>query len=371
MNKTIKKLALMALVVPFFFTSCSSDDSNPPTPTPTPTPPGSRGAYENGVFILNEGNGNLSTASITFIPNDNGLLAQDIFRTENPDAEEIGTFLQNIFFDDNNAYIISGQADAITVVNRYTFKYVATVSENLTNPRYGVVSEGKAFVTNSGDFSATGGFVTVIDLSDYSTQKIELNTTAERIIEKDGKVYVSNGYFGDGNTITIIDAKTTNVDYTIDLGTGNVPSNLDQKDGFLYLSTSKSVMDDNWVTTYSDPMILKVDMSNNEVSPKTLDESIKNPKNLTIENDVIYFTSSTSVYSLPLSDFDNDNVEPNKVFEYTSGAMYGFAVGNGRIYVADAPNFSSDGEVQVYSLSGDLQAKHPVGVGPNGFYFND
>jgi len=357
MNRTIKKLALMALVVPFFFTSCSSDDSNPVEP---------RGAYDNGVFVLNEGNSNPSTASITFI-SDNGTVEQDVFRNVNPNAEEIGTYLQNIFFDENNAYIISGQADAVTVVNRYTFKYVATVSGNLTNPRYGVVSEGKAFVTNSGDFSATGGFVTVIDLSDYSTEKIELNTTAERIIEKDGKVYVSNGYYGAGNTITVIDGQTATVEETIDLGTGNTPSSIDKKNNFLYAVTSK---------LSSSSKIHKINMENNEiVSQKILHDSISGPKHLTIDDDVIYFTNTTDVYSISLKKFDNNTVNPDNIFSYDStsqwGAMYGFAVGNGRIYVADAPNFSSDGEVHVYSLSGDLQAKHPVGVGPNGFYFND
>jgi len=369
MNKTIqtiKKLALMALFVPFFFTSCSSDDNNNPVSVDP------RGDYHNGVFVLNEGNSNLTTASIMFI-SDKGSVARDIFRAENSNAEDIGTFLQNIFFDDNNAYIVSGQANLVTIVDRYTFKYITTVSENLDNPRYGVVSEGKAFVTNSGDFSTPEGFITVINLSDYSTQKITLNTTAERIIEKDGKVYVSNGYFGNGNSITVIDAKTASVEEdTIDFGTGNTPSTITEKNGFIYAVTSKSETDQNWVTTYWEPMIHKINLNDNTVTPKSLNESIENPKNLTIENDVIYFTSSTSVYSLPLSDIDNTNVEPNKIFTYTTdGSMYGFSIKNNKIYIADVPDFSSNGKIYIYSLNGDLEATHTAGIGPNGFYFND
>jgi len=355
MNKTIKKLALMALFVPFFFTSCSSDDNNNPV---TPEP---RGTYDNGLFVLNEGNSNPATASITFISND-GMVEQDIFRTVNPNAEPIGSYLQNIFFDENNAYIVSGSANSVTVVNRYTFEYVATISENLTNPRYGVVSNGKAFVTNMLNYPEVGGFVTVINLSDYSTEKIDFGSTrTERIIEKDGKIYVSNGQFGIGNTVTVIDAETNNIGDPINLGEGNNISTIDQKDNFMYVLTSNNIR--------------KINLNDLEiVGTKTFPVTITNPRHLNIENDVIYFTSSTSVYSLPLDDFENNSVEPNQVFSYTStsefGAMYGFAVEDGKIYVADAPDFSSAGSVYIYSLNGTLQATHTAGVGPNGFYFN-
>jgi len=82
MNKTIqtiKKLALLAFMLPLFIVSCSSDDSNPPAPNPDPVTP--RGTYDNGLFVLNEGNSNPATASITFISND-GRVEQDIFRIE-------------------------------------------------------------------------------------------------------------------------------------------------------------------------------------------------------------------------------------------------------------------------------------------------
>jgi len=51
--------------------------------------------------------------------------------------------------------------------------------------------------------------------------------------------------------------------------------------------------------------------------------------------------------------------------------MYGFAVNNNKIYVAEGGDFSSDSEVYVYSLTGALLDTFSAGVGPNGFYFND
>jgi|GEM_PF-201223 len=383
MNKTvqtIKKLSLLVFMLPFFIVSCGSDDSSPtPNPNPTPTPPNpnpptSSGDYENGVFVLNEGNSDPATASVTFISADGTTVEQDIFRAVNPNAEEIGTFLQNIFFDDDNAYIISGSANSVTIVNRYTFEHIATVSENLTNPRYGVVSEGKAFVTNGMDWSS--GSVTVINLSDYSTSVIPFSSIlTERIIEEDGKVYVSNGLFGVGNSVSVIDAKTSAVQTMINLGT-DTPETIDEENGFLYVLTSSS----GGSSSGGSSKIYKINTANNQtVSQKILHDSIVGPRHLTIEDDVIYFTNSSNqkghVYSLPLNDFENNNINPSSVFSYDSnslyGIMYGFAVENGKIYVADASNFSSGGNVYIYSLNGILQATHPAGIGPNGFYFND
>jgi len=351
--KTIKKAALLAFAIPLFFTSCSDDDNSGGYT--------SQGEFENGFFVLNEGNSSLSTASVTFIGND-GRVEQDIFRTINPDADEIGTWLQNIFFDENRAFIVSGQANSITVVNRYTFEYITTITTNLTNPRYGVVANGKIFVTNSGNQSATGGFVTVINLSDYSATKLELNTTAERIVEENGKVYVSNGHYGNGNSITVINAATVMVEATIDLGAGNVPSTLEEENGTLYVLTNSE--------------IVKINASNNTISGTVeIPSGITAPNNLAIDGNTIYFTgNSTSVYSLGLNatTVSSTPILTHQSSSITWGALYGFAVEDGKIYIADINGGgASDGKAYVYSTSGSLITDYSVGVIPNGFYFND
>jgi hypothetical protein len=50
--------------------------------------------------------------------------------------------------------------------------------------------------------------------------------------------------------------------------------------------------------------------------------------------------------------------------------MYGFAVNDGKIYIADGGDFSSDSQIYIYSTTGTLLNPVAVGVGPNGFYFN-
>ena len=141
----MKNLFMTVFAVTFFLTSCSSDDDG------IIEDPIQEGDYAEGSFVLNEGNSNPATASISFIA-ENGTVTNDIFRKVNPDAAEIGTYLQNMFFDDTRAFIVSGSANSVTVVDRYTFEFIATISSDFENPRYGTVVGDKAYVTNAANF---------------------------------------------------------------------------------------------------------------------------------------------------------------------------------------------------------------------------
>src|SRR5690606_28732630 len=133
------KFLQISVLLSLFLASCSSDDNSGSSHL--------SGDFDEGVFIVNEGGTSLSTASIGFL-SENGQLEHDIFRAVNPSADEMGTYLQSMFFDDTRAFIISGGSNIITVVNRYTFEYITTISTGLNNPRYGVTENGKAYVVN-------------------------------------------------------------------------------------------------------------------------------------------------------------------------------------------------------------------------------
>ncbi|WP_066217601.1 hypothetical protein [Formosa haliotis] len=355
--KQIHKFFAVALVSAAMFSSCSKDDDDN-------TPDVPNGIYDHGYFVLNEGQfGNPRTSGVTFIGED-GSQDNDIFENVNPTASELGDALQSMFFDDDHAYIISGASNQITVVDRYSFEYIATIDSDLASPRYGAIAEGKAYVTNSNGWDdGSDDFVTVIDLTDYSTSTFNMKN-AERVIEDDDMIYFANGYFGAGNRVTVLDPNTESTT-EIDLGEGNSPNSLEEEDGSLYVLTN------NAVSTSSS--IFKINLSTNTIALKIdLPAELQNAKQLHIEDDIMYFTNATSVFKL------NTNADENsfaQVLEYEStseyGAMYGFAVEDDKIYIADAGDFASAGTTYEYSLSGSLINTYTVGVGPNGFYFND
>ncbi|RFN57878.1 YncE family protein [Marixanthomonas ophiurae] len=360
--KKITSLLILALVVSISLSSCSSDDDAPITEEEEEEIP--LGDYENGSFILNEGNGNPATASIAFL-GDDGVLVNDIFRSVNPDAEEIGSFLQNIFFDDTRAFIISGSANSVTVLDRYTFEYIETVTGDFEAPRYGAVANGFAYVTNTGDY-ATGDddFFTVINLQDYSTTRIDLSNWSEKVLEENGKLYIANGYYGDGNSISVFNAQNNTVEATIDLGPNNSPNSIKVEDGVLYVLTSGFDVQSK---------VFEIDLASNEIADTVaVPSEIGRASNLVVEDDLVYFTSGASVYSVGVDENDI-STEPVLTYESNSeyGVMYGFNVEEDGIYISDGGDFSSNSKAFKYSLDGMLLETYTVGVGPNGFYEND
>lgn len=341
-------LALVAGSV--LFVSCSDDDNQSNKP---------QGTYDNGTFILNEGNSDPSTASVSFIKED-GTLVADIFRLENPGAAETGSYLQSMFMDDSRIFIISGQANKVTIVDRYSFKSIATVATNLDNPRYGTVANGKAYIVNNAGFaSGDDDFLTIIDLNNYTTSKFVIGDFADKITEENGKVYIANGSYGNGSAVSVYNPSNNTIEKVIELGEDS-PDSFDEEDGTLYVLGISN--------------IFKINISNNQItSTIALPENLEGSSHLTVEGGKIYFTNDTSVYALDKN--ATAATQATKILTYTSdsmyGAMYGFNVHDGKIYVSDAGDFASDSKAYVYSLTGSLLSTYNAGVGANGFYFND
>lgn len=344
----ITRLFFMALASAILFVSCSDDDSN--------TPDVQLGAYDNGVIIVNEGNA--AAGSISFITDDLMTVNQDIFGAVNP-GQGVGGYVQSMFFDGDRAFIVSNGSNKITVVNRYTFEKMATIETGFNIPRYGVVENGKAYVTNLGSFSdLTDDFIAVINLSTLEVEStIAVNAIAEKIIAEDGKLYVANGTYGEGNSITIINAATNAIESTIDLGIS--PNSMEEENGFLYVLCAN-------FTEAS--RLIKINMNTNQKVSEVVMTDLINAQNLAIEDGKVYFTINAAVFKDNLS---ATTISSTPLFTSLATTLYGFGVEDNRIFVGDAKDYASDGEVFIYSTTGALQKQFSVGLIPNGFYFND
>ena len=348
----ITKLLFMVLASSILFVSCSDDnDDNIIIEPETPL-----GDYDNGVLIVNEGNG--SAGTISFISNDFTTVGQDIYGAVNS-GDGIGGYVQSIFFDENKAFIISNGSNKITVVNRYTFELIGKIETGFNIPRYGVVENGKAYVTNLADFGdLTDDFISVINLSTLQVENtIAVNAIAEHIEGENGKLYVANGSYGDGNTVTVIDAATGSIESTIDVGIS--PNSMEEEGGFLYVLCGNFA--DN-------SKLVKINLSTNQIVSETTMEGLLNAQNLNIDDNKIYFTVNSDVYAENLG---ATTISSTPLFTSSATTLYGFGVEDGKIFVGDAKDYASDGEVFIYTTAGTLQKQFNVGLIPNGFYFND
>ena len=214
-------------------------------------------------------------------------------------------------------------------------------------------------MTNLADFAdLTDDFISVIDLSTLTIQStIPVNAIAEKIVSENGKLYVANGSYGAGSTVTVINAASGTIESTINVGIS--PNSMEEENGFLF------VLCGNYT---DDSKLVKIDLSNNQIVSEIAMEGLLNAQNLNIEDNKVYFTIDSYVYSDNLS---ATAFSATPLFTSTATTLYGFGVNEGKIFVGDAKDYASDGEVFIYNTSGTLQKKFSVGLLPNGFYFND
>ena len=129
-----KNLFLVALSVSAIgVVSCSSDDDETQAP---------RGNYDGGIFVVNEGNNGTPNGTISYL-SDDLKVENDVFKLVNNKAS--GDTPQSIGFNGDLAYIVTNASNKIELVNRFTFKSIATITTGLSNPRFIAFANGKGY----------------------------------------------------------------------------------------------------------------------------------------------------------------------------------------------------------------------------------
>ncbi|MDT0690247.1 quinoprotein amine dehydrogenase [Salegentibacter sp. F188] len=346
------KLLLFGISSVLLLNSCSNDDDHIAVTEPL-------GAYVNGFFVLNKGGeDSTSTGTVTYISNNLQEVDQKVFATVNVE-DSIGKNAQSLFFDDNNAYIISTDTNMITVMDRYTFRKVGRIDTGLSAPMYGVVENGKAYVTNLADPETNeDDYIAVINTQRLQIEKkIYVDDYAEYITADDGLLYIKNVVSGSGSKISIFDPSVD-----------SIVNRFTAKRGYNSFEIFR-----NTIYVMSAGGLQKIDKATGAVRSETVFSAIHaGASKIDIEDETIYFTAGNSVYTLPLVTTEGPG-EPILSYDSDSGerAMYAFEVENDLIFIADGGDLISDGFIEVYTTGGEFLQQIQVGVGPNGFYFND
>jgi YVTN family beta-propeller protein len=206
--KKVKFLVLRGALLAFIVTGCSTTEEKP------------LGEFATGIIIINEGNFSDSNGSIGFYNESKDVVSDDIFNQAN--GVSPGGIIQSVFFYEDLAFIIDQGGNRIEVVEAETFKSVATIDQGLINPRYMVISNGKGYVSNWGNYDANynlpESYVAVIDLEDFAVSKeIKTDNGSEGLIVFGGDIYVANS---NSNTVELINTTNDTVTSTFNLATG-------------------------------------------------------------------------------------------------------------------------------------------------------
>ncbi|MGO1584877.1 DUF5074 domain-containing protein [Mesonia sp.] len=350
----------LLLFVAVFLISCSSDDDGIENPTLPEE------EYTNGFFVLNEGGFTYSNASVSFISED-GAVYNSIFSAEN--NKGLGDVAQSMGFNDDLAFIVVNNSNTIEVVNRYTFEYITTIEEEILNPRYIIFEDNFAYVTNWGDpADTTDDYVAVINLENYEvTQKISVAEGPEKLVEENGKIYVAHkGGWGYGNSISVIDISTNTLQSNIEIN--DVPDGLVIEDNFLYVLCSGKASYTGEETTAG---IFKINLASQTVEEELEFSEEIHPGFLVENNNKLHYVIGRDIFQLNIADFSLPSSPLFSTEAQNVSVLYGFSIHNDVIYIADAKDYTSNGEVFTYSTQGELLHNYSVQLIPNGFYFNN
>ncbi|MBT0607360.1 hypothetical protein KIV10_04120 [Aequorivita echinoideorum] len=352
---------LLLLLISIFTVSCNSDDDALPQEELPPA-----GAYANGMFILNEGGFGNSNASVSFV-GENGELSNSIFTEVN--NRNLGDVAQSMGFFEDNAYIVVNNSSTVEVVDRYTFEEIATITEMVSSPRYIAFSGNKGFITNWGDpTNANDDFVAVLNLETNLVEaQIPVGEGPEKLLVENGKIYVAHkGGYGFGNAITVIDVASQSVNGTITVA--DVPDGMVADNGKLYvLCAGKPAYTEDETLGG----IYKIDLASQTVESTIDFPETQHPGFLEMENGMLYYTLNNEIFTVNSNSFVLNTTPIFTTEEAGVQVLYGFNVNDGKIYIADAKDYSSNGQAFVFSLQGILQNTFNVGVIPRAFYFEN
>lgn len=350
-NKLVSTLAIVAII----FASCSKESVVLP-----------KGDYEAGILISGEGSG-AGTGSVSFISNDFEIVENLIYKKVN--LGELGTFVQSMSFDDDRAFIVVDNQNTITAVDRYTFEKRGEITTDLFTPRFMTVAGNKGYVTNWGSTSdSKDDFIAVVNLDLYTIESIiPVGNGPERIIERNGKLYVSHkGAFTTNNIVSVIDIDSKAVQ---EITVKDNPDELffNNLGQLVVLSSGRTIYDANWnVTGNTLGSIAMIDVASLEVSNELVFAEGEHPSLMVLENNIIYYNVGNNVYAI------NDtavSLSNTSIIE-AEGYFYGLEVEGDALFTIDA-SFSDVSTLNVYSIASKTKTQtKEVAIGASKIYFN-
>ncbi len=356
--------SLFPIFLIFSLVSCNDDDVTP----------GDLSVFDNGVFIINEGNFTDSDGSLSFFDPDSLSVKQKVFESIN-NRPFAGLFQSLIFYQDRG-YLVD-QAGRIEVVNEKDLFSVSAITENLVLPRYFAGHDNKGYVTDWGpydeNFSNKESKVKVFNLDNLAmTGELVTASRPEDILILNGKVYVANS---GANVVSVYSTSDNQLIKELETGYGPTRFVPDKNNNIWVICTGA------YITTGS---LVGIDTGSDQIL-STLELSAYAPNGRVAIDDAgetIYFMSEQWA-----SDFSYTETVIYRVKLSLEGIAPGFGEGPERflegrnwyglgmdkdqeiIYVADAVALQGNGTVYRYDLDGELVDSFSVGRGPRDFVF--
>ncbi len=314
------------------------------------------------VWIVNEGNFLQGNASLDIYDSETETLNSSVFQTTN--NRGLGDVFQSITFYDDKAYLIVNNSQRIEVLNEDDHTLIATISDGLASPRYGIALNDKLYVS---DLFMRGIHVIDLQLNEV-TGFINTGVAVEELVLHDNLIFASaNDYLQPLNQVYVIDPSQEQVIDSVTVGL-NPNSMVKDADEMIWVMCNGVFTDSVQIkqSLYRiDPVSRTVDKSFefNDPFPQYPGRLVVNESNPTS----IYMERPQGVLKLDI----NAAIIPVTPFISHIGNIYGLGVSpqSGHIYIGDPLDFASNGEISIYDNSATLISTFTTGFIPGRFYF--
>ena len=331
--------------------SCNKPDNPRPTST-----------FNNGYFIVNEGNFQSSNGSVSFYNTKQSQLTNNVFESIND--RTLGDVVQSMSIYNQKGYVVVNNSNKMEVTDNKLIS-VATIN-SLDLPRYFAgVNSAKGYLTNWGTFDGSiASYVAVIDLNNNIVSKtIELGAFqgAEYVLVHDDKAYVTHNF---SNKISVINTATDEVKTSILVGISPSKMLIDSNDK-LWVLCSGSTGPDGTLGTDDDidGKLIRINPNDNSIETELTFPLGIHPSKMVSKENTLYY-SDGNVYKFDLT----SNSIPTTPF--VKGSFYGIGVNSNGILYTGSASFVTQSEVKVYDNNGHVTESLNVGVATNGFIFD-
>jgi YVTN family beta-propeller protein len=355
MKKQLTRLVIVSLSI--FAFACNQSDPAP------------KGDYVQGVFVINEGNFTQNNGTISFFSRELTNVVGDLFRTVNGADMQGGGQGYAIVGDEGFILVDNNTGtDKVEIVNSNTFEKITTIAApDIENPREIVGSSNKAYVScwgTNADLSNRTGYVAVIDVSTNKViKKIPIAAGPETLLYHNGKVLVGTYSYAGGNTLTIINSATDEIEKTVTLNGVPSPIGVDAN-GKLWVAASNQAVRLN-AETYAVEAVLPIGSD----PSKSAENFVFSSDRKTIFFVLSYYSGAKRAGET--YQFEVGATQINLATPVIKRAFTGLAVDplQGLIYAAVTPNFGQAGYAVRYRTDGSVVDSIKVGVAPTGFFF--
>ncbi|MGK0389747.1 MAG: hypothetical protein ACI94Y_002492 [Maribacter sp.] len=337
----------LILFITIAFMSCGEDNSTD-----------NSGRYEKGIFIVNEGQFGVGNGSISYYDDEADSTALEIFQAIN--NRPLGDVVQSISFHNDYAYIVVNNSNKVEVVNANTFEEVATISGLVLPSHFMGINDNKGYVSQWG-WNGKSGSIQIIDLN--SNMVIDSIVTGSSGPNKmymfNDKVYVGhNGGFGFDESFFIVNPVNDAIIETISTNYNPDEMAIDANGNLWVLS--KGYFD--FITNDSYTAFLTAyDSDHNILKDFELSSNYPSDLFMSADEDQLFFILNGEVLSVnPNSSTLDITVVANDAYFYSLG----YDASEKKLYVGDAVDYVSQGNVRVYDESGSLLNTINAGVVP-------